>query len=286
MTPAQELEHKEQQLHKHLRALGPMAVAYSGGLDSRFLSYTALSLGLDIVALHVTGPHIPAQESRQAEQWAREHGLALHLLPLDPLQDANIAANSPERCYYCKSAVFHALLGQAGGRALCDGTNASDSEVYRPGMRALQELNIVSPLALAGLSKTEIRALARKNGMDRPEQAAHPCLFTRYNYGVRPTHASLAALDKAEEAVEAVLQRLAVGVPGASGEDACGETVPFRLRFEEADRAVLHVACAELPDAVRHALAEALNAAGFADSPVVLVEQISGHFDRVRQAQS
>lgn len=284
MTPAQELEHKEQQLHKLLRALGPMAVAYSGGLDSRFLSYTALRLGLDIVALHVTGPHIPAQESWQAEQWAREHGLALHLLPLDPLQDANIAANSPERCYYCKSAVFHALLGQAGGRALCDGTNASDSEVYRPGMRALKELNIVSPLALAGLSKAEIRALARKNGMDRPDQAAHPCLFTRYNYGVRPTHASLAALDQAEEAVEAVLQRFAVC--GASGEAASMETVPFRLRFEEADRAVLHVACAQLPDAVRHALAEALAAAGFADSPVVLVEQISGHFDRVRQAQS
>ncbi|GHU93919.1 hypothetical protein AGMMS49974_02430 [Deltaproteobacteria bacterium] len=284
MTSSQSLPDREHSLHDHLRSLGALSVAFSGGVDSRFLSFTALRLGLDVRMLHVKGPHIPAEESAWAESWAELNGLSLTLLSIDPLQVPEIAANGRERCYHCKNAVFRALRAEAGDLPLCDGTNASDGEGYRPGLRALRELGIISPLAAAGLRKVDIRALARKNGMDMPDQSAHPCLFTRYNYGIRPTYASLAALNTAEEAVGLVLRRHAVLTRGADAEDPQAERGRFRLRFEQEGQAVLHVAYADLTDAVLAALRGVLAETGFSDVPVVTVEQISGHFDNLPSA--
>lgn len=265
----QRLQEKELLLHKQLRDLGPLAIAYSGGLDSRFLAYTALQLGLDVLALHVRGPHIPSGESHEAEAWATDHGLPLQILTINPLQNSSIAGNPKDRCYHCKHTVFQTLLRHAQGRTLCDGTNASDSGEYRPGLRALQELGIVSPLALAGISKVEIRALGGKNGLDRPEQVAQPCLLTRYNYGVEATQETLAALDAAEAALEHYFKQA-----GKSKQ-------VFRLRFVTHRQPILHVQCERLSEVERQEVHTILGAHGFAEAPIECVDELSGFFDRL-----
>jgi uncharacterized protein len=273
---------KLNRLEEYLRGAGAIAVAFSGGLDSRFLSYTALRIGVPVQAFHVAGPHIPTRESAWAREWAGQNGLPLRVLSVDPLEQDIIAQNTPERCYHCKQAVFTVLKQYTGDMLLCDGTNTSDSEGYRPGMKALGELGITSPLALAGLSKAEIRDLAGQTGMDRPDQAAHPCLFTRFNYGIRPTHESLAALDKAEDAVEDVLRSQRILAGNAEPGQPHAQTAPFRLRFVQPDKAVLHLAYAGLPDKLREDLFAALAANGFDGTPIALVDKISGYFDSLR----
>jgi uncharacterized protein len=283
--PDLSLHEKEEKLYALLRAMESVSVAFSGGLDSRFLSYTCLRLGLKVRAFHVTGPHIPARESAWAEAWAGRNRLPLTLLAIDPLQSEIIAANTPERCYHCKNTVFKTLKKEAREGTLCDGTNTSDSEGYRPGLRALQELGIVSPLALAGLSKPDIRALARKTGMDRPEQLAQPCLFTRFNYGVSPTCETLRAIDLAEGDIEDALHRHGVfqAGPGGAAPSEQAESVPFRLRFEGENKTVLHIAASGLDGEVRRDLQRLLQKNGFPATPIVPVEKISGYFDRLRQ---
>ena len=129
-----------------------IAVAYSGGLDSRFLIHMARRAGLDVRALHIRGPHIPAREHRYAVQWAADCGVPLTVIERDPLGMPELQNNPKDRCYHCKKAVFTALREAAGELPLCDGTNASDLGEYRPGLRALRELDIRSPLAEAGIS--------------------------------------------------------------------------------------------------------------------------------------
>lgn len=269
-------------LEDQLRSLRAIAVAFSGGLDSRFLSYTALRAGVEIQAYHVAGPHIPAQESAWAKVWAKKNGLPLTILTIDPLQIPMVAANTLVRCYHCKYAIFHALKKETKGAALCDGTNGTDNGGYRPGLRAIGELGIISPLALAGLEKTDIRALARQTGMDRPDQPARPCLLTRFNYGIQPTYAALAALDAAEGAVEEVLRKHALFAAHAGSADSEGETVSFRLRFEKEKQAVLHLAQTDLTPEARQDLLRALEANGFGGTPVVRTDRISGYFDQQR----
>ena len=115
-----------------LRGLPRVAVAFSGGLDSRFLCHAALLCGCDVLAVHVYGPHIPPQESAGAAAWARERGLRLHTARFDPLALAEVETNSPQRCYGCKTGLVALLRGElapmaeAHDRVLCDGTNADD----------------------------------------------------------------------------------------------------------------------------------------------------------------
>jgi uncharacterized protein len=255
------------------RSLKSLAVAFSGGLDSRFLCHTASRNHIPVRALHVSGPHIPRRETEEARQWAEARGIPFVPLHADPLSVAAIRANGPDRCYHCKHAVFTALFANvAKGETLCDGTNTSDLTGYRPGLRALKELGVASPLAETGLSKDDIRSFARATGMDRPEQKARPCLFTRYEYGLEPDAASLAALDAAEHQVEEFF---------ASDGASPGPVPPFRLRLT-ADGPVLHVQTATLADATKNTLSVLLRNGGFADSRVETVEQISGFFDRQR----
>ena len=124
-----------------LRGLPPLAVAFSGGLDSRFLCHAARLCGCDVLALHARGPHIPPEESAQAAQWARENSLPLLLVDFDPLALPEVAANSRERCYGCKKGLITTLrmaLRETEGerdesrRLLCDGSNADDLRALRP----------------------------------------------------------------------------------------------------------------------------------------------------------
>ncbi|MDR1125718.1 MAG: PP-loop family protein [Deltaproteobacteria bacterium] len=269
---------KLNQLEADCRAFGKLAVAFSGGLDSRFLCYTASRLGIPVRALHISGPHIPRRETEEAGTWAEKNHIPFTLLHVDPLQSPDIRANRPDRCYHCKRAAFTLLLANIQkDEQLCDGTNTSDLAGYRPGLRALAELGVMSPLARAGISKEEIRQFARATGMDRPEQKARPCLFTRYEYGLSPTVSGLAALDEAEGRVEALLS-----ANGGAG----GNTVPpFRLRLT-GEGPLLHVQLPELADETTAALLSTLAACGFPSIRIETVEQISGYFDRKRNLES
>lgn len=272
------------------RPAGGFALAYSGGLDSRFLAFFASNLRIPVRLLHVTGPHVPETESRAALEAARAMGFErvgnrgeppsafdrmIELLRLDPLANDAIFTAGAERCYVCKSILFRALCDRSAPRPLADGTNASDLGLYRPGLRALSELGIRSPLAEAGVAKDEIRALGRALGFAHPEQAARPCLLTRYPYGVRPSRDELALLAKAEAFLEAHPAREGRG---------------FRLRRPEANRTLLQLDADGNADTARAALDTLLTALTetFRERLPGLTGEVtgkvSGWFDRKRES--
>lgn len=228
MSLAHGAEHKLALVHERLTQLadkGRFALAFSGGLDSRFLAHTAQLAGLEPVLLHAQGPHMALREHIFAQTWAQEHRFACHTVPVNPLEVPEVAANSRMRCYHCKHFLFSALLHTAGGLPLLDGTQASDACAYRPGIVALRELGIISPLADAGLTKAEIRALAAATAMTFPQQQARPCLLTRFAYDLRPDEKTLAGLARAEEGIESVLRLCTL-----SGDT---EIPDFRLRMTQ-----------------------------------------------------
>ena len=116
-----------------LAAGNRFALAYSGGLDSRFLAHAAQRFGFEPVLLHIVGPHIPPEETDYARHWAASRELAYEELPADPLDSALVASGDCRRCYACKRNLF-SLLKARTGLPLCDGTNASDAGQYRPGI--------------------------------------------------------------------------------------------------------------------------------------------------------
>lgn len=240
----------------------PLAVAFSGGLDSRFLCFALRRAGCDVLALHAAGPHVPQAESVAARRWARTQGLPLLEVRHDPLSLPEVAANSRERCHACKRALMRRLreaLAVAGGcRILCDGSNADDLIAFRPGQRAVREAGVLSPLALAGLNKQDLRRLGAAWGLDDPQQAARPCLLTRLAYGMHPEPALLARLAAAEADLAAL--------PGLGD---------FRLRLTPAPL----LQAATLPAALLPRLRQVLEAHGFGGAGMV-EGAVSGFFDR------
>lgn len=205
---------------------GALAIAFSGGLDSRFLAFAARRIGYSVALFHVRGPHVSPRESAFAKKWAALHDLPLTSLFVDPLEDDRVAANDARRCYFCKKLLFEALLRASGALPLCDGTHASDAAGYRPGRMALRELGIHSPLERAGFKKDDIRRIGAEIGMDMPWQKARPCLLTRFPYGVRANACLLRALAEAEEQLAGLLNSYTrnAGLP-------CEGAPDFRVRI-------------------------------------------------------
>lgn len=160
-----------------------VALAFSGGLDSRLLAVLLRKAGMEPLLFHVFGPHSIRGESLKAVSWAYENAFTTVCLPLNPLVIPQVRANERRRCYYCKQAMFTAMSGMSD-LPLCDGTLASDLKTYRPGLQALQELGVVSPLALAGFDKERVSGVALFLGLDRPDQPSQSCLLTRFGYDV------------------------------------------------------------------------------------------------------
>ncbi len=248
-----------EKLKETLQASGPLALAYSGGLDSRLVAHAALSAGCDIVLFHARGAHIPRHETEFAIAFAKKCNLPLHLIDIDVSTIAGVKDNYKSRCYYCKKFLIQSILSHdmLDGRKLCDGTNADDLKQFRPGLGALKEFSILSPLALSGIDKSTVRALAQETKLEMPEQKASPCLLTRLNYGMQVESATLQRIDSAENALRQA---------GLS---------EFRLRLcpEIVLQTVAHT--------VSHTnIHEILAAHGFNDAVIVEEEEISGYFDR------
>ena len=248
--------------------MGALTVAYSGGIDSRFLAHAAVHAGVRVELVHACGPHVAPEETRFAGDWAESRGLALRMLHFDPLSLPEVAAGGRERCYACKRSLFEQLMDMAGGR-VCDGSNASDAAQHRPGRRALRELGVCSPLAEAGLTKDMIRALARQTGLERPEQQARACLLTRLPYGHAPGPSSLARLAEAERVVAEAFRM------------AGYDEFPFRLRLCETGCHELHLGRDVASPLLLLGLVELLQTQGFPSIFVRVIPTLSGYFDRI-----
>lgn len=184
-----------------LKSLGSCAVALSGGLDSSFLLQTAReALGNRVIALTASAPYMPKEEVQEAGRVAEILGVR-HLVLEFPLHD-EIRLNPDDRCYRCKRLLFSALKAEAqrwGFPSVLDGSNLDDLRDYRPGMRALKELNISSPLLEQGWKKREIRDVGREIGLPNWQRTPGACLLSRMPYGHEITMDELERIQKAEE---------------------------------------------------------------------------------------
>ena len=178
------------------------ALAFSGGTDSAYLLYMALKCGAQVRPYYVKTPFQPRFELDDALRLARELGTELTVIEYDILDDGLIAANPADRCYHCKKKLFGLLLRERaandGFPLIIDGTNASDEAGERPGMRALCELGVRSPLRECGLTKTEIRARSRTAGLFTWDKPAYACLATRVPAGRRIARELLQRVEAAE----------------------------------------------------------------------------------------
>ncbi|MBN2414701.1 ATP-dependent sacrificial sulfur transferase LarE [bacterium] len=190
-------------LKRRLASHGKAAVAFSGGADSTFLLLTAVEvLGPDnVLPLTAVTPFVPSREIDRAERVSEAAGRKCLLLEMDLLAEPVIAGNPPDRCYHCKKAIFSRISAAAraqGFAAVLEGSNTDDLDDYRPGMRALTELGIESPLKTAGFSKREIRAQLKAAGFPDWDLPASACLASRIPYNTPITPASLRRIEAAE----------------------------------------------------------------------------------------
>ena len=183
------------------------ALGFSGGVDSSYLLWAAVNTGADIAPYYIQTAFQPAFELEDAKRLCEQIGVKLNVIQLDALADPRVAANPANRCYYCKVGLFGALRARAkadGYDLLLDGTNASDDAGDRPGMKALREMEVRSPLRECGLTKAMIRQESRKVGLFTWDKPAYACLATRVPTGRTITPELLCRVEGAETALFAL----------------------------------------------------------------------------------
>jgi len=205
MTETELLNASEQKLtalRNILKPMGRVLVAYSGGVDSAFLLKVAADeLGTEALAVTADSPTIPRAELDAAVNLAHELGARHLVVKTDEMANPAFTENSPDRCYHCKTTLFSTLAGIAreqGFDCVLEGSNISDLTDYRPGMKAVEQLNVRSPLREAGLTKDEIRLLSRQAGLPVWDKPAAPCLSSRIPYGSPITLEKLHRIEAAE----------------------------------------------------------------------------------------
>ena len=188
-------------LEEFFQAAPRAALAFSGGVDSAFLLWAAAHYGCDVHAYFINTVFQPDFELEDARRLARQLSVPLTVIEADILSVPEAAANGPERCYYCKRALFTHLWEAArrdGHTLLLDGTNASDDAGDRPGMRALRELEVRSPLRECGVTKAQVRRMSEEAGLFTWDKPAYACLATRVPTGTAITQEDLKRVEQAE----------------------------------------------------------------------------------------
>ena len=198
-----ELETKRKKLEQILEEMGNVAVAFSGGVDSALLLAVAARMyHVKLIAVTATSVSYAEHEKDDARRFAQRMGVKHRYLDFDQMSIPEFVANGPERCYYCKKAIFSAIqayVAEEGFTNVVDGSNADDIKEYRPGEKALSELGIRSPLKEAGFSKAEIRKLSREMGLFTASKPSYACLASRIQYGEPITPEKLARVEQAED---------------------------------------------------------------------------------------
>lgn len=198
-----ELEQKYDQLKDWIASKGKVAVAFSGGVDSVFLLYVAKeALNDQVLALTMSLHAVPRRELEEAVRFCREQGIRHRVAQIDEFSIEGFADNPPNRCYLCKKTLFQKMRKTAaaeGFDVLMEGSNVDDQGDYRPGLLALQELQILSPLKECGFTKEEIRQMSKKLSLPTWKKPSMACLASRFVYGERITPEKMRMVEKAEE---------------------------------------------------------------------------------------
>lgn len=193
---------KLQVLRKYIRSLGSLAVAFSSGVDSTFLLKVAHEeLGDKAIAVTAVSCIFPKREGDEASSFCKSNGIRQFILEFDELSIPEFSRNPVNRCYLCKKELFTriiSLAGENGVEHVCEGSNMDDMGDYRPGLKAVAELGVKSPLRECGLYREEIRSLSRQMGLPTWKKQSFACLASRFVYGEEINLQKLGMVEKVE----------------------------------------------------------------------------------------
>jgi len=200
-----DLSGKRRLLEDSLRSLGRTLVAYSGGVDSAYLSWVANNvLGQDMLAVIADSPSLARTQLQDALAFAQEHGIGVEVVQTTEMDRPEYVRNDRQRCFHCKDELFQvmgAFAAKRGFQSIAYGVNVDDQSDFRPGQAAAKQHHVAAPLLEAGLTKADIRELSRAAGLRVWEKPASACLSSRIEYGRPVTLEALSAIEQGEEAL-------------------------------------------------------------------------------------
>jgi uncharacterized protein len=198
-----DLSAKQRLLEESLRSLGRTLIAYSGGVDSAYLAWVATKVvGQNALAVIADSPSLARTQLQDALAFAQEHGIAVEVIQTSEMDKPEYVRNDRQRCFHCKDELFHVMEAFAAKhrfQSIAYGVNVDDQSDFRPGQAAARQHQVAAPLLQAGLTKADIRELARAAGLRVWEKPASACLSSRIEYGRPVTLEALAAVEQGEE---------------------------------------------------------------------------------------